>query len=73
MMVPYGYFENQESIKIPSNLARLQRGDNCFIMKTDAHAKKCYEQQLPYDPDKIKVDKKKEKLRVLHMGGDNND
>jgi hypothetical protein len=36
-------------------------------MKSEEYAKKCYENRLPYDDEKIKVDKKNEMLRVLHM------
>ena len=38
-----------------------------YIMKTEDYAKKCYENRLPYDPEKIKTDKKNEMLRVLNM------
>ena len=36
-------------------------------MKTEDYAKKCYDNRLPYDPEKIKTDKKNEMLRVLNM------
>lgn len=38
-----------------------------YIMKTEDYAKKCYENRLLYDPEKIKTDKKNEMLRVLNM------
>lgn len=38
-----------------------------FITKTEAYAKKCYENRLPYDPELLQSDKKKEMLRVLNM------
>lgn len=36
-----------------------------FIMKTEDYAKKCYDNRLPYNPEKLKTNKKEEMLRVL--------
>ena len=36
-----------------------------FITKTQAFAKKCFENRLPYDDEKINTDKKNEMLKVL--------
>ena len=36
-----------------------------FIMKTEDYAKKCYDNRLPYDPEKLVTNKKEEMLRAL--------
>lgn len=41
-----------------------------YIMKTEDYAKKCYENRLPYDAERIVSNKKEEMLRCIRMDGE---
>lgn len=41
-----------------------------YIMKTEDYARKCYENRLPYDTEKIVTNKKEEMLCCIRMDGE---